>query len=131
MSCALCTVPPGDLVYEDDETRVVLHDDRSPLGHAMVISKQHVENPSDLDERAWLQLARVWQRAEKAILDMTGADRAIILKLGIVTPHLHVHIYPMPSTATREDVFAAFDGQAREEQDEKFVALIRREMKER
>ena len=91
----------------------------------MVVAKRHIENASDLDEAEWLHLARVWHHAERVLLDATGADRAIIFKLGILTPHLHVHIYPMSSQATRADVFEAFDGKRREEKDEEFVLTIR------
>jgi hypothetical protein len=34
----------------------------------------------------------------------------MVMKLGIRTPHLHVHLYPFSSNATREEVFAAFEG---------------------
>lgn len=91
----------------------------------MVVAKAHVENASALDEEDWLQFARVWHRAERILLDLTGAERAIILKLGIMTPHLHVHIYPMRAADTREDVFAAFDGKRAEPRDEAFVAALR------
>ena len=127
MACAFCTDPfnAGDLVFEDDRVWVFLHSDWSPRGHAMVVSKRHVENASALDEEEWLHLARVWHRAERVLLEVTGTERAIILKLGIMTPHLHVHIYPVSEHATREEVFAAFDGKAREPRDEPFVAAIR------
>ena len=128
MTCALCSNTPGDQVFEDDRTRVVLHEDGSPRGHAMVISKRHVENASDLDEAEWLHLASVWRHAERVLLEATGMERAIILKLGIMTPHLHVHIYPVSSSATREEVFAAIDGNARTTRDEAFVKLVRRAM---
>ena len=91
----------------------------------MVVSKRHVENAADLDEAGWLHLAGVWYRAERAILDLTGAERAVILKLGVQTPHLHVHIYPVRDTATRADVFAAIDGSRREPRDVALVARIR------
>lgn len=96
----------------------------------MVVAKRHIENASDLDEGEWLHLARVWHRAERVLLNATGADRAIIFKLGILTPHLHVHIYPMSAQATREDVFEAFDGKKREEKDEEFVLTIRATLNE-
>ena len=94
----------------------------------MVVAKRHIENASDLDEEEWLHLARVWHRAERMLLEATGADRAIIFKLGILTPHLHVHIYPMSAQATREDVFEAFDGKKREPKDESFVARVTAEL---
>ncbi len=131
VACTFCADPlsAGELVFENDRVWVLLHPDWSPRGHAMVVAKRHVENASSLDEDEWLHLARVWHRAERAILDATGAERAIILKLGILTPHLHIHIYPMSATATREDVFAAIDGDASEPRDETLVAGIRNALK--
>jgi len=128
MSCTFCSDPSaaGDLVFEDDRVWVLLHPDWSPRGHAMVVARRHVENASSLDKDEWLHVARVWHRAERAILDATGAERAIILKLGILTPHLHVHIYPMSATATREDVFAAIEGKSSEPRDEVFVSHLRK-----
>ena len=114
----------GKVVFEDELCRVLLHHDWSPRGHAMVVAKRHIENASDLDEEEWLHLAKVWHRAERVLLEATGADRAIIFKLGILTPHLHVHIYPMSAQATREDVFEAFDGKKREAKDEAFVRRV-------
>jgi len=127
MSCAFCSAvtATGDVVFEDERTWVVLHSDWSPRGHAMVVSKRHLENASDLDEEAWLHMARVWHRAERVLLDLTGAERAVIMKLGIQTPHLHVHIYPVRETASREEVFAAIDGGRREPRDVSLVAAMR------
>jgi diadenosine tetraphosphate (Ap4A) HIT family hydrolase len=126
MTCALCDTPPGDVVYEDERTWVVLHEDRSPRGHEMVIAKRHVENASDLDEEEWLHLARVWRRAERALLDATGAERAVILKLGIQTPHFHVHIYPVSASDSRTDVFDAIEGKRGGARDETLVEKVRR-----
>lgn len=127
MACTFCADPlsAGELVFEDDRAWVLLHPDWSPRGHAMVVAKRHVENASALEEEEWLHLARVWHRAERVLLDATGAERAVILKLGIMTPHLHVHIYPVSAQATREEVFAAIDGKASEPRDETFVSRIR------
>ncbi len=94
----------------------------------MVIARAHVENASDLDEERWLALARVWHRAERVLLEVTGAERCIVMKLGIQTPHLHVHLYPVSSAATREQVFAAIDGKAASARDRAFVAELRRRL---
>jgi diadenosine tetraphosphate (Ap4A) HIT family hydrolase len=126
--CTFCTDPlaAGELVFEDERVWVLLHPDWSPRGHAMVVAKRHVENASDLDEEEWLHLARVWHRAERVLLQATGAARAVILKLGIMTPHLHVHIYPVSAEATRDEVFAAIDGKISEPRDETFVSDMRK-----
>ena len=127
MTCVFCSDPAsaGDLVYEDARSWVILHPDWSPRGHAMVVAKQHAENASSLDEENWLHLARVFREAERVLLDLTRTQRAIVLKLGIQTPHLHLHIYPVPDTATREEVFEAIDGKRRETRDGDFVRECR------
>ena len=123
MSCVFCTgvARAGEVVFEDERTWIVLHPDWSPRGHAMIVAKRHVENASDLDEEEWLHVARVWHRAERALLALTGADRAIVMKLGIQTPHLHLHLYPMQEGDDRAKVFAAIEGHASAERDEQFV----------
>lgn len=124
MPCPLCTFA-GDVVYEDDESYVALHDDWSVLGHAMIVSKRHVENASSLDEEAWLRFAHVWHRVERALLALTGAERCVVMKLGILTPHLHLHLYPVSAAHSRDDVFAAIDGKTHVPRDEAFLAKLR------
>jgi histidine triad (HIT) family protein len=127
MACVLCTDPraAGEVLFEDDHAFVLLHPDGSPRGHAMVVAKRHVENASGLEEDEWLHVARVFRRAERVLLELTNADRAVVMKLGIQTPHLHLHIYPVSNAATREDVFAAIDGKRGESYDAEFVAEVR------
>jgi diadenosine tetraphosphate (Ap4A) HIT family hydrolase len=110
MSCVFCTNVhrAGRVLFEDATSWVVLH----PQGQVMVVARRHVENVSDLEEDEWLHLARVWHRAERELREKTGADRAIVMKLGIQTPHLHVHLYPFASSASREDVLNVIDGRA-------------------
>lgn len=114
----------GDLVYEDDETWVLLHPDWAVRGHAMVVSRRHVENISDLSSDEWEHFGRVLRWVEGVLLDLTGADRAIVMKLGIATPHLHLHIYPVSSEATREEVFAAIDAKVPGTRDELFIGAV-------
>lgn len=127
MACVFCSNPSdaGELVYEDPRSWVILHPDWSPRGHAMVVAKRHAENASALDEDEWLHVARVFRETERVLLDLTGTRRAIVMKLGIQTPHLHLHIYPSSEAATREEVFAAIDGKRGAARDEEFVAACR------
>ena len=127
MACAFCTdlASTGELVFEDASTWVIVHPDWSPRGHVMVVAKRHVENVSDLAGDEWLEVAKVWQRVERAVLALTGAQRAIVMKLGIQTPHLHLHLYPMNDDATRGDVFDAIDGKRADARDAAFVAALR------
>lgn len=132
MSCVLCEAPEsvGTIVFEDDRVIVLLHNDWAVAGHALVIARRHVENASDLE---WNDAAHFWEvyaRAERAVLAAANAERAMMLKLGIQAPHLHMHIYPVAATASRAEVFDAFDGNVRaeltEEQREAFADSVRR-----
>src|ERR1043165_5759929 len=121
-SCLLCRKNDGDVLYDDDRCAVVLHDDWAVLGHAMVVWRSHVENVSDLSEQDAAHLSQMHHRAERALLAATGAERAILMKLGIATPHLHLHIYPVVASLDRAAVFAIIDGKTRVERDESFIA---------
>ncbi|HYR29972.1 MAG TPA: HIT family protein [Thermoanaerobaculia bacterium] len=128
MSCVFCTdvAQSGEVVHESAHAWVVLHDDWAVPGHAMIVARRHVQNASDLTEHEWEHFSGVWRRAERAILAATGADRAIVMKLGIATPHLHVHIYPAMNGTSRDDVFAAIDAKTKAPRDEQLVATIRK-----
>jgi diadenosine tetraphosphate (Ap4A) HIT family hydrolase len=127
MPCAFCT-PPEDPLYADDRCFVILHEDWAVLGHAMVVWRRHVENVSDLDERDALHLMKVYRRAERVLLEVTGAERAVIMKLGIQTPHLHLHLYPVRAALGRQAVMAIIDAKARVPFDEAFVRQVKERM---
>ncbi len=116
----------GEPVYEDSRCAVLLHPDSAVCGHAMVVWKRHAENVADLaaDERA--HFSRIHAAAERALLETTGTDRAILLKLGIQVPHLHLHIYPVSASLDREAVMRIIDGRGTEPRDDEFVKGVRR-----
>lgn len=127
MTCVFCTDvrESGELLFEDERTWVVLHADWAVAGHAMVVWKDHVENIADLSIAEALHFAVVQHRAERALLDATHADRAILMKLGIATPHLHLHIYPVSVALDRAAVFAIIENRGRAPYDAALVSDLR------
>ena len=127
MSCVFCTDPreAGEIVFDDGRVLVILHADWAVRGHAMVVWRRHVENVADLTFDDYLHFAAVHHRLERALLAATGAERAVLMKLGIATPHLHLHIYPVAAALTRGDVFEILDGRVRAPYDEAFVEEIK------
>lgn len=125
MTCVFCNSAPADPLYADDRCFVVLHDDRAVRGHAMVVWRTHVENVSDLSPDDAAHFIDVHRRAELALLAESGAARAVLLKLGIQTPHLHLHIYPVSSSLDRPAVQAILDAKTREEVEEDFAKRVR------
>lgn len=91
----------------------------------MLVIKRHVENFSDLTDSEAQQFARVEKVCERALLDVTGTDRAILMKLGIATPHLHIHIYPVSSRATRAEVQRIIDAEVAETREPEFAKSVR------
>jgi diadenosine tetraphosphate (Ap4A) HIT family hydrolase len=126
-ACVFCSdlSRAGDVVFEDHHALVVLHDDWACRGHAMVVAKRHVENVSDLTSAEWAHLSMLYARAERVLLDVARADRAIVMKLGIATPHLHLHIYPVSASLDRAAVMQIIDGKVREPRDEALVEAVR------
>jgi diadenosine tetraphosphate (Ap4A) HIT family hydrolase len=116
-------------LYQNNDVMVLLHEDRAVRGHAMVVWKRHVENISDLTTAEAAELTRVYYGAERALLGAAGADRAVMLKLGIQTPHLHLHIYPVSSALTRKQVMEIIDARVRDgmtaEEEAAFVNDVR------
>ena len=110
---------------------VLLHEDRAVRGHAMVVWKRHVENIADLTAAEAAELMRVYRAAERALLAATGADRAVMLKLGIQTPHLHLHIYPVSSALDRDEVMEIIDGRVRDSLSAEEEAAFINDLRER
>jgi diadenosine tetraphosphate (Ap4A) HIT family hydrolase len=127
MSCAFCNDPraAGEVLIEDDRTLLMLHNDWAVRGHAMIVWKAHVENVADLTAAESAHFAAVHHRAERALLDATGADRAILLKLGIATAHLHLHIYPVSASLDRAAVMEIIDARVRDPFDQTLIDELR------
>ncbi len=127
MPCVLCSRSPevGEVVYEGQSAYVMLHADSAVRGHALVISSRHVENLADLDEAEAAEFLKIERLAERALLDVTKTERAILLKLGIATPHLHLHIYPVSAKVGRPEMQRIIDAQVSEKREPGFAGTVR------
>ncbi len=92
--CELCIQPGGDVVYRDDNYRIVLVDDERYPGFCRVIWNAHAKEMTDLStaDRAIL-IAAVWQ-VEEAVRDVMQPHKVNVASLGNVVPHLHWHVIP-------------------------------------
>lgn len=93
-ACELCMHPGGEVIYRDDNYRIVLVDDERYPGFCRVIWNAHVREMSDLPtaERAIL-IAAVWQ-VEEAVREVMQPHKMNVASLGNVVPHLHWHVIP-------------------------------------
>jgi len=53
------------------------------------------------------------------------------MKLGIATPHLHLHIYPVSASLDRADVMEIIDGRVRDSMDDRERQAFINELRER
>lgn len=97
----------------------------------MVVWRRHVENVCDLIAEDAAHFSRIHHAAETVLMEATGADRAVLLKLGIQTPHLHLHIYPVSAALDRAAVMAIIDARVREEREGGFAGRVGRGLRER
>ncbi|HJV74137.1 MAG TPA: HIT family protein [Noviherbaspirillum sp.] len=93
-ACELCIQPGGDIVYRDDNYRIVLVNDEHYPGFCRVIWNTHAREMTDLSsaERAIL-IAAVWQ-VEEAVREVMQPYKINVASLGNVVPHLHWHVIP-------------------------------------
>jgi len=127
MPCVFCEQPwtTGEILVETGVGTVILHSDWAVRGHTMIVSKRHVENLSDLGDSEAAELLQLARSVEDLLLEKTGADRAILMKLGIQTPHLHLHIYPVSSDLDRAAVMRIIDAKTQVPVDEQFVRILK------
>lgn len=128
--CGFCTDlgQAGTIVHDDQRCAVLLHPDSAVAGHAMVVWKRHVENVADLNDEERAHFSRIHAAAERALLEVTGTDRAVLLKLGILTPHLHLHIYPVSRSLDLKAVQRIIAGEVREERKPDFADQVRKSL---
>jgi len=51
------------------------------------------------------------------------------MKLGIATPHLHLHIYPVSASLDRRAVFDIINAKTRVPRDEAFIENVRAQLR--
>ena len=97
--CLFCSMINGDIpikkIYEDDELLAFLDIRPANLGHALVISKEHIQFSTQLDETKIFDIAN---KIAKAIYENLKKDTNIFVANGVNAgqrlDHLAVHIIP-------------------------------------
>jgi diadenosine tetraphosphate (Ap4A) HIT family hydrolase len=95
--CELCSSPGGDLLWANEECRVVLVEGEEAglyAGFCRVIWQAHVAEMSDLDAAQSARLMHVVLATERAVRNTLAPDKINLASLGNVVPHLHWHVIP-------------------------------------
>lgn len=99
---------PGRFVYRDDSVVAFLTIEPFTPGHTLVVPVEEVDKWTDLSPELWTHLNEVAQKVGRAVMDVTGTERAAYMIAGFEVPHTHIHVFgangmdeitapPMPS----------------------------------
>lgn len=101
--CLFCKIiagdMPGEKLYEDDHTFVVLDIRPTNPGHCLVIPKKHSRNIFDIEPETLSAIMPVVQKMSHAVSKAVSADGVNIHinnepAAGQVIFHTHVHVIP-------------------------------------
>ncbi len=96
-ACELCSLPGGEVCWEDDACRVVLVQGADAVarpGFCRVIWKAHVAEVTDLALADRQRLMQVVFATEEALRGLCRPDKINLASLGNLVPHLHWHVIP-------------------------------------
>lgn len=96
--CTFCKIIQGEekswKIYEDEKCMGVL--DAFPLteGHALVMTKKHIENVFKLDEDLFLHLFKVGRKLVGGMKEGLDADFVNIVTAPSMISHAAIHVIP-------------------------------------
>jgi len=97
LTCQLCSLPGGEIFWEDALCRVVLvqgEDGRAHPGTCRVIWRSHVAEMTDLNAADRQHLMEVVFATEATLRRVCRPHKINLASLGNLVPHLHWHVIP-------------------------------------
>lgn len=91
---------PGHFVYEDELCVVIMDKYPAVVGQSMVILRREAPYIFNLTDQEYQHLFAVARRVAKASDQVFEVERSCLVVEGFEVPHVHIKIYPMPSTTT-------------------------------
>ena len=94
MTCELCTMPGGDVLWEDQFCRVVQVAEPGYPGFCRVIWNTHVREMTDLDDVQRRHCMNVVFAVERALRHTMAPAKINLATLGNMVAHVHWHVIP-------------------------------------
>lgn len=92
--CELCEESGGDIIFRNEQLRVVLVADANYPGFCRVIWNAHVSEMTDLAIADRSILMRAVCQVEAAQREVLQPEKINLASLGNMVPHLHWHLIP-------------------------------------
>ena len=93
-NCTLCQTTGGQLLWENDQIRVIDARDHQYPGFTRVIWKAHVAEMTDLSPADQLTLMQAVLQVEMIQRRILQPHKVNLAAFGNMVPHLHWHIIP-------------------------------------
>jgi len=92
--CPLCSAVREQVMWQDEDCRVILSPDPGYPATCRVIWNTHVAEMTDLTEKDRRKLMAVVWTVEDALREILHPKKINIASLGNQVPHLHWHVIP-------------------------------------
>lgn len=93
-ACDLCDGDGGQLVFRNDQYRIVLVDDTAYPGFCRVIWNAHVREMTDLAPADRAAVMNATWAVEAALREVMQPEKINLASFGNMTPHVHWHVIP-------------------------------------
>lgn len=115
---------PCQKIWEDDRFFAFL--DIRPIqpGHTLVVTKQEVDSPFDLDEETYCAFLNAARRLVEPIRRAMGTAKVALVIEGLEVPHAHIKLVPISSAGDLDQ------SNARDATPEELAAVAERIRKE-
>ncbi|MFC7289375.1 HIT family protein [Herminiimonas glaciei] len=93
-ACELCEESGGEVLFRNEQLRIVLIADANYPGFCRVIWNAHVPEMTDLKPEERSVLMRTVCQVESALREVMQPEKINLASLGNMVPHLHWHLIP-------------------------------------
>jgi diadenosine tetraphosphate (Ap4A) HIT family hydrolase len=92
--CEGCGIAAARVLRREPAGIIAVPVDAAGAGHVMVVSGAHATAFSELDESGAAAFMTLVSRTVRAAEQASGGRHYYILRIGDLSPHLHVHLVP-------------------------------------
>lgn len=93
-TCELCDESGGEILFRNEQLRIVLIADANYPGFCRVIWNAHVKEMTDLKPEERSVLMKTVCQVESALREVMQPEKINLAALGNMVPHMHWHLIP-------------------------------------
>lgn len=93
-NCELCSSLGGELVWQNNDLRVIMINEPHFAGFVRVVWQEHISEMTDLQPEQRSRLMKTVFLVEDVMRNVLKPTKVNLASLGNMTPHLHWHIIP-------------------------------------